>query len=367
MSRVITILRTLQDNRPHGHSHIVGIIRNYVGIAGMQRFRQTCKVLHTNIRAFSDRRRVNHKIALELDKRNMLLRRRVSWCDSYETLHSCLEKVTDLTFFSFKNKTEDYTIDISLIPRYLTKLSFGIECFQTINIIDLPRSLQTLRLGSIIDKKTVLDFSTLTRLENLCLGVCKATILWHTLPTSLKRLDMLFTNATIDFASLPNLEYLNLGYGFNKPFRNAELPRTLKYLNYGSIYEEPIDLTGLPTNLLSLKLSKCTSQHINTRQLPRSLQVLELGDAFNHPIDLSRLPSELRYLTLGNSFNQPINAKDLPRKLTYLYVGCAFNRRLSLKKLPETLRNLAISSTFYQDYDISELNKKCKVTIISGI
>lgn len=333
-------LSTLQDVLPHGHSHIVELIREYIGYMYMQYFRQTSKVLHRNITAFTTETEISDHMSNELESRNFVVGKSASWQSCYTRRHACMRKVSSLTIDTYMHieHGKDMLVDCQFLPEQLYKIRlYGVIvhniqklpqtllslCFSTDTKVDLqiemlPKTLRRLSLG-LTKEDVVLDFTSLKNLVILSLGRCAGSVLWNTIPNTLKSLDMGFTNIEIDFSFLPSkLQTLKLGRNFNYEFKLEMLPKKLSHLDFGFAYEHPIIISKLPKDLHTLKLGVYFNQFIDTRELPRKLVKLVLGDNFNQPFETKYLPPQLKYLNMGECFSHHIELNKLPKTLKAL-------------------------------------------------
>ncbi len=115
--------------------------------------------------------------------------------------------------------------------------------------------------------------------------------------------------------SFPPLSHLYFGYHFNQPL--YELPISLTSLEFGSLFNKPIDLT-CNTNLTHLIFGYFFNQPIDGL-LPNSVTHLHFGPQFNHPLD--KLPQNLTHLMFAEFNTQQLNK--LPSSLlSFIAVRC---------------------------------------------
>ena len=83
----------------------------------------------------------------------------------------------------------------------------------------------------------------------------------------------------------------------------------------------PVNLTGLPTGMTSLRLAgNGFSGPVDLTCLPTGMTTLALSEnSFSGPVDLTRLPTGMTYLGLGfNEFSGPLDLTRLPTGMTEL-------------------------------------------------
>ena len=149
--------------------------------------------------------------------------------------------------------------------------------------------------------------------------------------------------------SIDELDNSVVSYNFNGPLES--LPPGLTHLEFGFLFNQPIDALGLPAGLTHLKFGWNSQFNQPIESLPSGLTHLFLGGCFNQPI--SSLPAGLTHLSFGSNFNQPIDTLGLPAGLTHLeFSWCSeFNQPLDTLGLPSGLTHLSFGSNFNQPID----------------
>ena len=161
----------------------------------------------------------------------------------------------------------------------------------------------------------------------------------------------------------PNITELFFGEKFNDSIDN--LPNYIKKIKFDidSHYNKSFDF--LPEDLEELILPIYKNHTITElRNLPKNLKVLQLGDLFNQELTENILPHNLTHLTFGYDFNQKITENVLPKGLTHLAFGWKFNQKITENVLPSSLTHLTFGNHFNQE--IKE-NEKEEIQGISSI
>lgn len=194
-------------------------------------------------------------------------------------------------------------------------------------------------------------------------------ILWNTphkdiigrLPKSLKYLELnsIYDEFSFNFDSsgLPrNLTHFICNCDFNGYLN--DLPDSLTHLTISNDYSKPI--RKLPKSLKQFSFNDCTYEFVNNvsnyithlscvsyciGECPKYLQHLEIkvdGHLAGNDYDLKEISNSLKSLTFGEYFNGDIS--HLPHRLKMLTFGSDFNQ--SVDNLPKTLIFLKFGSWF---------------------
>jgi hypothetical protein len=145
------------------------------------------------------------------------------------------------------------------------------------------------------------------------------------------------TSTSYDYSHLPEgIEDLYL-MDFNQSL--VCIPSSVKKLVLFEAFNQP--LIGLP-NLIELRLGNAFNTSLSGVQWPFSLKRLEFGHAFNQPIEC--LPPNLTHLEFGMKFNQLISGI-LPNELQHLIfcIMSEFNQPLHM--LPNSITHLTYGSS----------------------
>lgn len=155
------------------------------------------------------------------------------------------------------------------------------------------------------------------------------------------KFDMRIDNVLPD-----NLQFLVLGWSFNKPVDN--LPITLIEIRFGYKFNQLVD--NLPFNLKKISFGFSFNQLINN--LPNSIKTIIVGKLFNQPID--DLPNSLEQLELGSLFDHPIN--NLPISLLNLKILSKYHRH-DIYQLPKKLNNITFVDVNNDDDNIDNYQR----------
>lgn len=147
----------------------------------------------------------------------------------------------------------------------------------------------------------------------------------------------------------PNLKRLVMGEHFDGPF--GTLPLTLEYLDLGYSFDKKLEGLIFPPSLKVFKFSACFNQQVENVLLPDSLEVISFGCFFNQPVEDWKMPKELLELEFGSDFNQPIERLVLPKKLKRFSIQerpyehfTSFNQSVEYLAVPETIQVLNFGS-----------------------
>lgn len=153
------------------------------------------------------------------------------------------------------------------------------------------------------------------------------------LPESLEFLDFTWDSTFDQQISLPSLiYYVHFGHSFNQKITFSDSTNNLKYLIFGSDYNQPLKL--LPS-VKVLVLGHFFNQKI---VLPDKLEYLKLGHCFQHNVII---PQTLKFLYLNTEHDQILD--NLPNTLETLCIHNNYKNPLS--NLPNYLKNLKLYNT----------------------
>ncbi|KAM9995560.1 hypothetical protein ACTFIY_001751 [Dictyostelium cf. discoideum] len=286
-----------------------------------------------------------------------------------------------------KIKSHSLLIELNSIPNSVKKLDIDVDLLHPLYEHMLPKSLKSLNIRVFVESFKFLKGSLPDGLEELnCIDRGLDNLEVGLLPTTLKSLSFNSINKhgfnkTIKEGFFPkNLKYLNLGY-FNQQiqpivsssieFTNNSLPNSLKYLNFGEVYNKPILPNSLPITLKKLIFSPFFNQKLMNNSFPLNLVFLEFGNNFNNQIPIGVLPKSLKVLIFGNRFNQILLSGSLPSSITHLIFGStainsSFNCPINENVLPSSLIHLELNCPRYS-HTINEsfLPKSLKSFIVS--
>ena len=166
----------------------------------------------------------------------------------------------------------------------------------------------------------------------------------------------------LDDKSMLKLLHINKNFRDNKDLFDFLIPRmtwsnhdprlntqsianTIRTLCYTSDYDES------PERFCTRMRSSCTlvsltldyfNLTLTPGMLPDTLRSLDLGDSFDQPLGRGVFPSGLTSLKFGLSFNHPIQMGVLPQGLQELRFGERFRHPLLENTLPHSLQRLFI-------------------------
>ncbi|KAM9978033.1 hypothetical protein ACTFIY_011784 [Dictyostelium cf. discoideum] len=163
--------------------------------------------------------------------------------------------------------------DLNFFPSSLNKLILNCKIHRSIKHINLPNTIENLKLGIRFNKSI--------------------TIQSITMPTSIKKLTI----------------------NCNKLVENYVFPNSIKYLKFGSWYGFQFNSNYIiPESVETLVIK--SNQPISKGFIPEKLKVLKLIGDFDKPINF-QLPKTIEKLIIGNSFDQSLNETLLPQSITF--------------------------------------------------
>ncbi len=264
--------------------------------------------------------------------------------------------------------SKEYNNPIDNLPDTIKKISINTIHFKQ-KINKWPSNLESLDLNIFSTfnfdiTQVISDFPK--TIKNLKLECYENN--YPELPTSLKKLIILYPMSSKSFEKLNNLSHLEI---HNCRVKIDRFPPNLKHLQLGE-YDYIID--NLPKNLTHLTCSIFKDNNILPPKLlflecsviysarpfmslPEKLQEVNLSWDLHveEEIFLPKLPNSIVKLNLMGYLQSPANMqhKDFvyPKRLQSLTI---YNSNISIKNLPSTLKNLSItlSEQYYiDDYD----------------
>eukprot|EP01133_Synstelium_polycarpum_P019537 gene19537-23404_t len=207
----------------------------------------------------------------------------------------------------------------------------------------LPNGLTTLRFGS--------HFNRLIEPRALPEGITKIRFgknFNRSLKTKLPdRLGDGFQNQKIETRALPDsLTSLKFGERFNRTLKPGVLPKCLKTLIFGNLYDQIIQTYVLPSGLTSIEFGNNFNRVFQPDVLPPSLTSLTFGDLYDQTLVPGVLPPGLKLLRFGKKFNRTLELGALPPGLGRLVFGCDYNRSLQPGVLPPGLNALKFGRSY---------------------
>lgn len=163
--------------------------------------------------------------------------------------------------------------DLNFFPSSLNKLILNCKIHRSIQHINLPNTIENLKLGIRFNKSI--------------------TIQSITIPTSIKKLTI----------------------NCNKIVENYVFPNSIKYLKFGKYYGFQFNSNYFIPESVEILVIK-SNQSISKGFIPEKLKVLKLIGDFDKPINF-QLPKTIEKLIIGNSFDQSLNETLLPQSITF--------------------------------------------------
>eukprot|EP00752_Nemacystus_decipiens_P006577 g5922.t1 len=136
----------------------------------------------------------------------------------------------------------------------------------------------------------------------------------------------------------PGLRRLKLGATWNRLLTGARdsWPASLEVLEFGTCFDKPLqgkDGAGLPRGLREVILGGVFDQPLAGVEWPAGLQELTLSEHFDQPLEFGgggargvSFPAGLRRIVFGGQFDQEVSSTAWPQGLVYLSFGDKFNR-----------------------------------------
>ncbi|KAM9973830.1 hypothetical protein ACTFIW_010963 [Dictyostelium discoideum] len=163
--------------------------------------------------------------------------------------------------------------DLNFFPSSLNKLILDCKIHRSIQHINLPNTIENLKLGIRFDKSITTQSITI--------------------PPSIKKLKI----------------------NCNRIVENYVFPNSIKYLKFGKFYGFQFNSNYFIPETLEILVLK-SNQSISKGFIPEKLKVLKLIGDFDKPLNF-QLPKTIEKLMIGNSFNQSLNETLLPQSITY--------------------------------------------------
>lgn len=137
---------------------------------------------------------------------------------------------------------------------------------------------------------------------------------------------------------------------FNAPVIGWSLPRHLKVLRLGIIFNQPVineqGQLGLPSSLEILCMGNVFNQPTIGWTLPDKIRVLRMGDSFDQPVLGWNLPCSLKRLFFPVTKPDQIECWNLPKGLEVLYAVVNYTNVINLPVLPPGLKSLSLVGAF---------------------
>ncbi|KAF2073806.1 hypothetical protein CYY_004900 [Polysphondylium violaceum] len=160
---------------------------------------------------------------------------------------------------------------------------------------------------------------------------------------NVKTLRFNYFNHALPKGSIPeSTERIYLSSNFNQQCFIS--PPNLKFLNFGTSYNQPLLKEMLPETLEELILSRDFNQPISAGVLPKNLKLLQFGDYFNQPLEPRVLPSSLNHLLFGNCFNQVLEKETLPIGLESIVFGLDYEKPIEPGVLSNSLKEVTFGA-----------------------
>ncbi|GAM22962.1 hypothetical protein SAMD00019534_061370 [Acytostelium subglobosum LB1] len=273
------------------------------------------------------------------------------------------QSLTELRFGTHYNKP---IIMPGVLPHSITSITYGTHYDHPVIPGTMPRSLMSLEFGSdfnqsMIDSRSI---GTLPSMISLTFGgYFNRSLDLHDLPRSLQSLtfgdgfDQLLSPGILP----DSITSLTFGYCFSQPLQPGVLPTSLHTLRLGGDFNHPVPPC---TSLTSLTFGFSFNQVLMGMpgQFPLLL-TLEFGDAFNQQLAPGQLPLTLTTLKLGYGFRQKVTPEWLPVSLTDLTIRRMIEPHNSII-FPQRLKSLSIPSVEYLNIYVEQMTAEHSVDTI---
>ncbi|GAM16941.1 hypothetical protein SAMD00019534_001160, partial [Acytostelium subglobosum LB1] len=250
------------------------------------------------------------------------------------------DSITRITFSHMHN----HGIHVDGLPKSLTKLKFGYTYNKTLLVGALPAGLQSLSFGHSFNQSITVG-SLPSTLRSLTFGdkFVHTSSIQHWLPSSVTKLKLGKMSALAPGALVSSsLTKLSFTFNYNGVIKHNVLPLTLKYLEFGYMYNQPITRPDvLPPALKSLTFGHMFNQVIGPSIIPRSLKTLIFGQKFNCSLDRGALPRSLTSLTLGASYNR-LDTPKLPANLKHLVLG-SMDQLIYIDRISHPMQSISVT------------------------
>ncbi|KAK5576084.1 hypothetical protein RB653_007222 [Dictyostelium firmibasis] len=258
--------------------------------------------------------------------------------------------ITELEF----DPKSDYAIIKSTLPSHIEKLYLNYNYSYVIptNFFNSSTSLKELRLGGL---QYITDFKIPESVTNLNLGYLvygNLKLPPNFIPQSVTILNTGELSQALHNSLTPlpkNLKELTFGKVYNNIIKSDHLATSLTKLTFGGNYDRVLPKLGSNTSITSLTFGgKFTNEkyQFNVGDLPQNLTYLDLGHMFNMPLVKNVLPNSLKTLKLSKNYDHSLFGEILPRCLKTLHLGQKFNKQINEGDLPNQLEEITLSWNF---------------------
>ncbi|KAN0038261.1 hypothetical protein ACTA71_000433 [Dictyostelium dimigraforme] len=176
-------------------------------------------------------------------------------------------------------------------------------------------------------------------------------------------------NKIRDINRFEGVEQLSIFKYFNENIEVKDLPKSLKSLKLGALFNSTITIDGSLVNLKQLEFGRHYNRPLskgNTEILDSKIEHLSLGCSFNQPIIPNQsLPLTLKTLDLGKRFNIELQVGSIPFGVETLYLG-RYNYKLKPNIIPKTVTFLDFGTNFNSEIEIGSIPGSVKTIILRG-
>ena len=168
---------------------------------------------------------------------------------------------------------------------------------------------------------------------------------WAAYRTRWSRCSSAATSISIAAGHLPaSLKQLELGHCYNQPLIRGVLPAGLRRLHLGGEHDQPL-IFG----------SGHFDQHLRPSVLPPQLQLLSICTSRSHPLTPGVIPPSVTHLRLHVRIPHPLQVGSIPLGVTHLDISSQHSHSLPPGVLPASLRELSIKDGLTERLQIGSL------------
>lgn len=154
-----------------------------------------------------------------------------------------------------------------------------------------------------------------------------------------------------------NLEYLELGYGFNNNSINNV--NHVPYISFGKDCEYLSEWdkynNSLTSHRFNYKFGNNFNQPLNNILHRSKYFIVSLFMSnFNCILNIGEIPSTVKYLHFGTSFNKTINVGVLPNSIEKIVFGQQYNKYIGSKVIPNSVKTIIFNDKFNSSVEFND-------------
>lgn len=261
----------------------------------------------------------------------------------------------DLTYLHANYK---FSRDIKLLGNTLKELIFGEDFDKDISSLGSCPNLSKLVFGKKFNQ-SIASLANCSKLKKLTFGENfnrKINVLKHCEELKYLSFGENFDQSIAVLLALPNLKYFKITDCIGLDLSPISICSELVYL-YGGRGHMPKNILSKLPNLVGLVLPGLRGEYkINELLVCKNLRYLDFGAMFNEPIDILAELQNLEEVIFGWMFNQPINALGKCKKIQFVVLADNFNHTLLPLRSCKELKYLEVDYRCYSRKNFQRMN-----------